>query len=169
MRNTRIHGRFWGVLLAVCTMALLFASPVFAAGTAGTWVDEIWNMVAFEKDTYPGTNYDPYFAQLNKMQAGVAGGNQQVVKTETDHFLKMLANRDNGIHDVAADEIYNFALTVRPTDEASPAAAIELENGNERLMSVPDHTINTPYEGGPKCPAGGCDYWLDDVFDPGAS
>lgn len=86
-----------------------------------------------------------------------------------DRFLKMLANRAYGIHDVAADEIYNFALTVRPTEATPAAAAIELGINSERLMSVPDHTINTPYEGGPKCPAGGCDYWLDNVFDPGAS
>jgi len=166
MRNTRIHGRIWGVLLAVCTVAVLLASPVFAAGT---WVDEIWNMVAFEKDTYPGTNFAPYFEKLTKIQTGLAGGDQQAVKTETDRFLKMLANRDYGIHDVAADEIYNFALMVRPAEEMPPVAATELGVGNERPMAVPDHMINTPYEGGPKCPAGGCDYWLDDVFDPGAS
>ncbi|HSN03761.1 MAG TPA: hypothetical protein VLS44_02175 [Nitrospira sp.] len=166
MRNTRIHGRLWGMLLGVCVMALLLTSPVLAAGN---WVDEISNMVAYERDANPGSNFDPYFAQLNKIQAGVSGGDQQVVKNETEHFLKMLANRDNGINDVAADEIYNFAMTVRPMGETPAAAAPELGAGSERLMSVPDHTINTPYEGGPKCPAGGCDYWNDDVFDPGAS
>jgi hypothetical protein len=166
MRDTRIHGRIWGILLAVCTLALLFASPVFAAGN---WVDEVWNMVAFEKDTYPGTNFNPYFEKLTKIQTGLAGGDQQVVKTETDLFLKMLANRAYGIHDVAADEIYNFAVMVRPAEEMPAVTAIELGIDSERPMAVPDHTINTPYEGGPKCPAGGCDYWMDDVFDPGAS
>lgn len=166
MRDPRIHGRIWGTLLAVCMMVLLLTSPVFAAGT---WVDEIWNMVAFEKDTYPGTNFDPYFAKLTKIQSGLAGGDEQAVKTETDRFLKMLVNRAYGIHDVAADEIYNFALTVRPTETASAAAAIELGINSERPMAVPNHTINTPYEGGPKCPTGGCDYWMDNVFDPGAS
>lgn len=168
MRDTRIYGRMWGVLLAACTMALalLLTGPVLAAET---WVDEIWNMVAFEKAAYPGSNFDPYFEKLAKMRDGLAGGDEQAVKREMDQLLKMLANRANGIHDVAADEIYSFALTVRPMEEPAPAAAIELQSGNERLMSVPDHTINTPYEGGPKCPAGGCDYWMDDVFDPGAS
>lgn len=166
MRDPRIHGRIWGPLLAVCMMALLFAGPVFAAGN---WVDEISNMVAYERDANPGSNFDPYVAQLNKIQAGVSGADQQAVKTETDRFLKMLANRAYGIHDVAADEIYNFALMVRPTVEMPVAAVIELGAGNERPMAVPDHVINTPYEGGPKCPAGGCDYWMDDVFDPGAS
>ncbi|MEK6633006.1 MAG: hypothetical protein AABY94_06795 [Nitrospirota bacterium] len=166
MRDPRIHGRIWGTLLAVCMMVLLLTSPVFAAGT---WVDEIWNMVAFEKDTYPEANFDPYFAKLTKIQVGLAGENQQVVNREMDRFLKMLANRAYGIHDVAADEIYNFALTVRPVETTPAAAAIELSINSERPMSVPDHMINTPYEGGPKCPAGGCDYWADDVFDPGAS
>lgn len=73
MRDPRIHGRTWGTLLAVCMMALLLAGPVFAAGT---WVDEIWNMVAFEKGPYPEGNFDPYFAKLTKIQVGLAGENQ---------------------------------------------------------------------------------------------
>lgn len=166
MRDQRINGTVYGVLFAICAMTLLLTSSVLAAGT---WVDEIANMMAYEKDSNPGSNFDPYFAQLNKIQAGVSGGDQPLVKKETDHFLKMLANRHNGIHDVAADEIYNFALMVRPMEEPSPTVASELGTVNERPMSVPDHTINTPYEGGPKCPAGGCDYWQDNVFDPGAS
>ena len=81
----------------------------------------------------------------------------------------MLADRAYGIHGVAADEIYNFALVVRPTEDTASAAAIDLGVGSERPMGVPDHSINTPYEGGPKCKAEGRDYWLDNVFDPGAS
>lgn len=166
MRDQRINGTVYGVLFTICAMTLLLTSSVLAAGT---WVDEISNMMAFERDSNPGSNFDPYFAQLNKIQAGVSGGDQPLVKKETDHFLKMLANRHHGINDVAADEIYNFALMARPMEEPSPTAASELGTVNERPMSVPDHTINTPYEGGPKCPAGGCDYWQDNVFDPGAS
>lgn len=166
MTEKRIHGRVCGVLLAVCTISLLLTSSVLAAGT---WVDEIWNMVVFEKAAYPGSNFDPYFEKLAMMRNGLAGGDQRVVRMETDRLLKMLANRAYGIHDVAADEIYNFALAVRPTEDSASAAAIELGIGSERPMGVPDHTINTPYEGGPKCQLEGCDYWLDDVFDPGAS
>ena len=105
-------------------------------------------MVVFEKATYPGSNFDHYFEELTKIRKGLGGGDQLVVKTETDRFLKMLADRAYGIHDVAADEIYNFALVVRPTEDTASAAAIELGVGSERPMGVPDHTINTPYEGG---------------------
>lgn len=166
MREVRIHGRVFGVLIAVCAMSLLLTSSVLAAGT---WVDEIWNMVAFEKATYPGSNFDPYFEELTKIRNGVSGGDQLGVKIETDRLLKMLASRAYGIHDVAADEIYNFAVAVRPTDDTAAAAAMELGIGSERPMSVPDHMINTPYEGGRPCKLEGCDYWLDNVFDPGAS
>lgn len=166
MRDIRIHGRVFVVLLAVCAMSLLLASSVLAAGT---WVDEIWNMVVFEKATYPGSNFDPYFEKLAKIRNGLSGGDQRGVRMEMDRLLKMLADRAYDIHDVAADEIYNFTVAVRPTEGTDSAAAMELEIGSERPMSVPDHMINTPYEGGRPCKLEGCDYWLDNVFDPGAS
>jgi hypothetical protein len=147
-------------------MSLLLVGSALAAET---WVDEVWNMVVFEKAAYPGSNFDPYFEKLTAIRNGLAGGDQLIVKKETDRFLKMLADRVSGIHDVAADELYNFALVVRPTDDTASAAAIELGIDSERPMSVPDHTINTPYPGGRACKLEGCDYWLDDVFDPGAS
>ena len=86
-----------------------------------------------------------------------------------DQFLKMLLGRSHGINDVAADELYNFALGVKPPEESTLAVPFDPEIGAERPMSVPDHTINTPYEGGRACKIEGCDYWLDNVFDPGAS
>lgn len=46
------------------------------------------------------------------------------------------------------DEIYNFALQVRPAEEPLSIATNELGTASEQPMSVPDHTINTPYEGG---------------------
>ena len=97
---------------------------------------------------------------------------EKIVKMETDRFLKMLVDRKHGINDVAADEIYNFVLSVRPaesTDSTAAASPIELGPDTERPISVPDHTINTPYQGGKACGAEGCDYWLDDVYDPGAA
>jgi hypothetical protein len=166
MEVMQIQRMRWGVVFAVSLMLLLFSSSGIAAET---WVDEVWNMVAFEKAAYPGSNFDPYFEKLTAIQNGLGRDDQLLVKKEMDHFLKMLGDRTHGIHDVAADEIYNFALMVRPPDESGSSLAPELGITNERLMSVPDHMINTPYEGGPKCSSGGCDYWMDDVFDPGAS
>lgn len=162
----RIHGKGCGVLLAVCAISLLLPGSLPAAET---WADEIWNMVVFEKANYPGSNFDHYFEKLTKIRNGLVGGDQLVVRTETDRFLKMSANRAYGIHDVAADEIYHFALAVRPTENTASAAAIELGIGSEQPMGVPDHSINTPYEGEPKCKAEGRDYWLNVGFDPGAS
>jgi hypothetical protein len=80
-----------------------------------------------------------------------------------------LVGRAYGIHDVAAEELYNFAIGVKPPESSTLAAPFDSEIRAERPMSVPDHTINTPYEGGRPCKLEGCDYWLDNVFDPGAS
>ena len=101
-----------GLLLLVLSALLLATSGTATA--AETWVDEIWGMVNFEKATYPSSNFDPYFEKLTVIREGLARHDRQAVKKETDRFLKMLADRAHGINDVAADEIYNFALGVRP-------------------------------------------------------
>ena len=157
------------ILAVSCALALV-CSGVAQAGT--TWVDEVWNMVMFEKASYPGSNFDPYLQKLDRIRTGLDREDQHIVKMETDRFLKMLLDRKHGINDVAADEIYNFVLSVRPNETGEPAATsstIELGPSTERPISVPDHTVNTPYEGGKFCGADGCDYWLDDVYDPGAA
>ena len=151
------------VALALC---LWTGGSVLAAGS---WADEIVSAATFYKTTYPAGNWDPYFEKLTKVQEGIGRGDEQIVKVEMDQFLKMLLGRAHGINDVAADELYNFALAVRPSEPSTSAMSFDLEIGTERPMSVPDHTINTPYEGGRPCKLEGCDYWLDDVFDPGAS
>jgi hypothetical protein len=140
-----------------------------SALAAGTWADEIVTAATFYKSSYPTGNWAPYFEKLTKVQEGIGRGDEQIVKVEMDHFLKMLLGRSHGINDVAADELYNFALGFRPAEPSTSAVSSELEIGTERPMSVPDHTINTPYEGGRPCKLEGCDYWLDNVFDPGAS
>jgi hypothetical protein len=103
------------------------------------------------------------------VQEGIGRGDEQIVKVEMDHFLKMLLGRSHGINDVAADELYNFAIGVKPPEPPTSAMSNDLGNVKEISLSVPDHTINTPYEGHRACKPGGCDYWLDDVFDPGGS
>ncbi len=140
-----------------------------SALAAGTWADEIVTAASFYKTSYPTGNWDPYFEKLTKVKEGIGRGDEQIVKVEMDHFLKMLVGRAYGINDVAADELYNFALVVKPTEPTTSAMSFDLEIGAERPMSVPDHTINTPYEGGRPCQLEGCDYWQDNVFDPGAS
>jgi hypothetical protein len=151
------------VVLAVC---LWIGGSALAAGT---WADEIVTAATFYKSSYPTGNWDPYFEKLTRVQEGIGRGDEQIVKVEMDQFLKMLLGRSHGINDVAADELYNFALGVKPSEESTSAVPFDPEIGTERPMSVPDHTINTPYEGGRACKIEGCDYWLDNVFDPGAS
>lgn len=160
--NTKI-----AIALTVALALCLWAGG--AALAAGNWGDELANATTFYKTSYPAGNWDPYFAELAKVREGIRRGDERIVKVEMDHFLKMLLNRSHGINDVAADELYNFALSLRSTDESTTATSIDLGIVNERPMSVPDHTINTPYEGGAACGREGCDYWLNDVFDPGAS
>ena len=140
-----------------------------AALAAGTWADEIVTAASFYKTSYPTGNWDPYFEKLTKVQEGIGRGDEQIVKVEMDQFLKMLQGRAHGINDVAADELYNFAVASRSTETSTSAMSSDLEIQNEKPMSVPDHTINTPYEGGRPCQLEGCDYWQDNVFDPGAS
>lgn len=154
---------------ASCALALLCGGTALAADS---WIDEVWNMVTFEKASYPGSDFAPYFQKLDRIKAGLERGDQHIAKTETDRFLKMLLDRKHGINDVAADEIYNFVVSVRPNesnDSTALSAPIELGTNSERPISVPDYSVNTPYEGGPLCGAGGCDYWANDIFDPGAS
>lgn len=157
------------LLAASCALVLICGGVALAAEN---WVDEVRNMVTFEKASYPGSDFDPYLQKLDRIQAGMDRDDQRIVRMETDRFLKMLADRKHGINDVAADEIYNFVLSVRPNDAGEAAATsstIELGPNTERPISVPEHTVNTPYEGGKFCGADGCDYWLDDVYDPGAA
>ena len=151
------------VVLVVC---LWTGGSVLAAGT---WADEIVTAATFYKSGYPTGNWDPYFEKLTRVQEGIDRGDEQIVKVEMDQFLKMLLERSHGINDMAADELYNFALGVKPPEPSTSAVSLDPELGAERPMSVPDHTINTPYEGGRVCKIEGCDYWLDKVFDPGAS
>lgn len=165
--GTKITKYTLPVLLAfTCVLGLLFTGQALAADL---WVDEVLNMVNFEKANFSGTNFDPYVTQLHKIQAALERGDQQIAKVETDRFLRMLQERSHGINEVSADELYNFTQSVRPPEQAAAIAGIELGIEHERPMSVPEHITQTPFEGGPPCQSTGCDYWMDDVYDPGAA
>lgn len=157
------------VLPAACAVALLCVGTALA-GEA--WVDDVWNMVMFEKANYPQSDFSPYLQSLDRIRAGLDREDQRIATVETDRFLKMLLDRRHGINDLAADEIYNFVMSVRPNgsnESTALSSPTELGIDTERPISVPDFSVNTPYEGGPLCGSGGCDYWSNDVFDPGAS
>ena len=96
---------------------------VIACGAAGvvwaqnTWVDEIANSLTFYKANYPTSNWDPYQQKLTTIREALGRSDQRTVKVEMGKWFKMLRNRAYGIHDVAADELFNFALMVTPIDE----------------------------------------------------
>lgn len=165
MGTTMIKHTLLVFITCTCALGLMFTGLALAADL---WVDEVLNMVKFEKANSQ-TNFDPYVEQLHKIRGALERGDQQIAKVETDRFLKMLQDRSYGINEVSADEIYNFTQSVRPAEPAPATAAIELGIDHERPMSVPEHITQTPFEGGPPCQSAGCDYWMDDVYDPGAA
>ena len=81
------------------------------------WVDEIRNSLGMYKTNYPASNFAPYVAKLDLVRDAVDRGDRRVVKTEMAAFFKMLAKRDHGISDVAADELTNFSQMVTPIEE----------------------------------------------------
>jgi hypothetical protein len=107
---------------AMCslTLGIAVALCMLAGGIAlaqATWVDEITNSVAFYKTNYPTANWEPYQQRLMLVREAVSRGDQLVVRNEMGKFFKMLQGRAHGINDVAADELFNFALMVTPIQE----------------------------------------------------
>ena len=102
-------------IVAVACALTLFAGGVALAQT--NWVDELTNSVSFYKTNYPTSNWDPYLSELTLVKEALIRGDQRVVRTEMGKWFKMLRNRDHGIHDVAADELFNFAMMVTPIQE----------------------------------------------------
>jgi hypothetical protein len=101
-----------GVLLGAVA---LFGTSMGVAQTH--WVDEIGNSLNFYKINYPTSNWEPYSTKLDTIRDAVNGGDQRKVKVEMGKWFKMLRARDHGINDVAADELFNFALMVTPVQE----------------------------------------------------
>ncbi len=141
------------------------------ATAADTWADELQQATTFYSTQYPSGNWDPYLRGLAKIQQGIREGRDDAaVKADMNHVLQMLHDHAYGINDDAAADLYALALNLKPTE--GPMPDIAMNNATIEAatpMAVPDHTINTPYEGGPPCGREGCDYWDNDVFDPGAS
>jgi hypothetical protein len=96
---------------ALCGLAVLS----MAAQT--TWVDEINNSLSFTAANYPGSNWEPYKQNIGIVHDAIDRGDNQAVKKEMGKWFKMLRQRDHGINEVAADELYNFSLMVTPIQE----------------------------------------------------
>lgn len=103
----------WSAIL--CTA--LFLTMTGRAEVQTNWIDELTNSVEFYKSNYPSSDWTPYVGKLTVVKDALARGDQALVRKEMGKWFKMLKNRDHGIHDVAADELYNFALIVTPIQE----------------------------------------------------
>jgi hypothetical protein len=101
-------------LVAGCVLCLV---PLAVALAESTWADELANSLAFYKTNYPHSDWDPYAQKLTLVKDALSRGDQRVVKAEMTKWFRMLRNRDHGISDVAADELYNFAVMITPVQE----------------------------------------------------
>lgn len=111
--QTKRYGLF-ALLFGLCLGVALLMGTALAQST---WVDEINGSLNFYKTSYPGSNWEPYSQRLQTVKAAVDRGDTRTVKTEMGKWFKMLRTRDQGIHDVAADELFNFAVMVTPIQE----------------------------------------------------
>lgn len=139
--------------LALFALTLLM---VGAAAADDTWIDQFTDTMLFYQQHGPGTNWQPYLDKAATIRDGIATQNEGAVQTAEGELIRMLTVRDYGINDAAAEDLFQM-LTTR-----------ELEPSHQMPVSVPEGALNTPYDGGPRCLPGGCDYWRDDVFDAGA-
>jgi hypothetical protein len=109
----------------IAAFALVAGTVVCANAQApqaaqATWVDKVNNSLAFYKKqyttvTYPGSNWktsdwEPYEKKLAVIRDAVKQGDKGKAKAETDEFLKMLLNREHGIHTTAAGGLYAETL-----------------------------------------------------------
>ena len=114
MNSQRRGYGLWALFFGLCIGAGLLLGTAFAQQS---WVDEINNSLNFYKTSYPGLNWEPYSQRLQTVKEAVDRADTQTVKSEMGKWFKMLRTRDQGIHDVAADELFNFAVMVTPIQE----------------------------------------------------
>lgn len=93
------------------------------------WVDDIMNALhLYFKTNYPAANFSSYLKQLMVMRDAVDRGDRRTVKLEMGTFLTMLANRNDGVSEGAAEELRNFAGVVMPAQEYGlifPSSGVE--------------------------------------------
>ncbi len=105
---------FCALFFGACIGSSLLLGTAFAQQS---WVNDINTSLNFYKTNYPGSNWEPYSQRLQVVKEAMGRGDTKMVKNEMGKWFKMLRTRDQGIHDVAADELFNFALMVTPIQE----------------------------------------------------
>ena len=114
MNSSRLRYVGWALVFGFCLGASLLIGNV---GAQQSWVDELNGSLNFYKISYPGANWEPYSQGLAIVKDAIGRGDTKTVKTEMGKWFKMLRTRDQGIHDVAADELFNFAVMITPIQE----------------------------------------------------
>ncbi|HAP39210.1 MAG TPA: hypothetical protein DCQ94_05565 [Nitrospira sp.] len=131
MNSHRAGYGLWALVFGFCLGTSLLLGHVDAQQS---WVDEINGSLNFYKTSYPGANWEPYSQRLAIVKDAIGRGDTKTVKTEMGKWFKMLRTRDQGIHDVAADELFNFAVMVTPIQEYGiampPAPGLGSEPGS---------------------------------------
>lgn len=114
MKSSRLREACWTLVIGLCLGTSLLLGT---AGAQQSWVDELNGSLNFYKISYPGANWEPYSQRLAIVKDAIGRGDTKTVKTEMGKWFKMLRTRDQGIHDVAADELFNFAVMITPIQE----------------------------------------------------
>ena len=131
MNSYRPGYGLWTLLFGFCLGTSLLLGH---AGAQQSWIDEINGSLNFYKTSYPGANWEPYSQRLAVVKDAIGRGDTKTVKTEMGKWFKMLRTREQGIHDVAADELFNFAVMVTPIQEygiaVPPAPGLGSEPGS---------------------------------------
>ena len=107
------------VLVAVVAFGLglgMLTGPV-ETGASDSWIAQIERTLEFYEAKYPTSNFQPYDNRLVLAEKAWMVGDQDRVKHEMEQFFSMLRTRAHGIHEVAAQEVFNFALMVTPLQE----------------------------------------------------
>jgi hypothetical protein len=104
----------WVIVLMASALVFVAAK---SASADGTWADELTNSLKAYQANYPDSNWNPYIQKMTVVREAANRGDSRIVRTEMGKWFKMLRNRDHGIHDVAADELHNFAVMITPLQE----------------------------------------------------
>jgi hypothetical protein len=107
-----------------CLAGLAALPPLFHCHPVSTNLTGTTIRWRSPRRTIPAQTGNPYRQKIKMVREAVNRGDNQTVKREMGKWFKMLKYRDNGISDVAADELYNFSLMVTPI--AVPAGPVGL-------------------------------------------
>jgi hypothetical protein len=88
------------------------------------------------------------------------------VTRSLQELQKLLRMKAYGIDQAAGENLYNLTLTIQPVNERPFMDVDGLEPGRGGLMTVPAESVH--YGRTVHCHEGGCDYWIDTVFESGA-